>query len=89
MSIQGNPSAVRKRIRSDDQCQIISGNCYPNNTEKHVKKELVLKETNYSQNYVFLDVLDNLNSTYVVDFFKLLYGAGEYGIHKKCCCHGL
>ena len=37
-------------------------------TKKHIKKELLLNETNYSQNHVFLDVLDDVNSTYVIDF---------------------
>ena len=38
------------------------------NIEKHLKKELLLKETNYSPNHVFLDVLDDINITYVIDF---------------------
>ena len=33
------------------------------NIEKHLKKELLLKEINYSPNHVLLDVLDDLNST--------------------------
>ena len=31
---------------------------------------MLLKETNYSQNHVFLDVLDNCHSMYIADFVE-------------------
>ena len=38
--------------------------------ETHVKKQLLLKEINYSPKHVFLDVLDNCHSMYVADFVE-------------------
>ena len=37
-------------------------------TEISIKKELLLKETNYSPNHVFLDVQDDVHCMYVVNF---------------------
>ena len=37
-------------------------------TEISIKKELLLKEINYSPKHVFLDVQDNIDSSFVVNF---------------------
>ena len=39
-------------------------------TEISIKKELLLKEINYSLKHTFLDVLDDVSSTYVIDFVE-------------------
>ena len=39
-------------------------------TEISIKKELLLKEINYSPKNVFLDVQDDINSTYIIDFVE-------------------
>ena len=43
------------------------------NIETNLKKELLLKEINYSQKHVFLDVLDSLKSTYIIDLLRNVY----------------
>ena len=35
------------------------------NIDKQLKKQLLLKETNYPQNYVFLDIDDDINNIYI------------------------
>ena len=39
-------------------------------TKIFIKKELLLKEINYSQKHVFLDVQDAVHSTHIVDFVE-------------------
>ena len=40
------------------------------NIETNLKKELLLKEINYSQKHDFLDVLDDIYRTYIIDFVE-------------------
>ena len=35
------------------------------NIDKQLTKQLLLKETNYPQNYVFLDIDDDINNIYI------------------------
>ena len=51
-------------------------------TEISIKKELLLKEINYSQKHVFLDVQDDINSTYVIDFVEKCFVTPE-SVAKK------
>ena len=63
------------------------------NIEKHLKKQLLIKETNYSPKHVFLDVLDNVHSMYAADFVEKHIDPVTTGSDVlnsiKCCCNSL
>ena len=50
------------------------------------KKELLLKEINYSPNHVFLNVLDDVYSYNFVESCIVKLKKKKF---KECCCHGL
>ena len=54
------------------------------NIEPHIKKELLLKETDYSPYYVFLDETDDVPDTYIEEMM-LKWNEPK----KKCYCNGL
>ena len=49
---------------TDEQKKTIKILVCKDNIELHVKKELLLKETDYSPYYVFLDEMDHVPDTY-------------------------
>ena len=57
--------------------------------ETHIKRELLLKETNYSPNHVFLDVQDDVDSLFVVHFIDKCMDRLASMSKKRCCCNGL
>ena len=55
----------------------------------HVKQKLLLKEIYNSIYYTFLDVTDNIDTMYIINFIDSMHIYNETYSNTECCCNSM